>query len=351
MRFKELIIENQQERLNFILDKMQENPELVNKIFRLIKSDLAKAQKQDPESMIQPKFTGKERDYTYKGVLKNFVNALNNTPGDYNDIEEFLKSYGKVSYIDVNSLMKDGYNSWDNWLKGQGNVQLDFIKKLYDNLFDITLNISGSNRGPGEVGLALLSPDIKFATVGDLDVNGVEVEVKGEASSGGGRLKNSSTDFGVPNLNKVYQQFNIAQQDQPRELPVGNAKTKRDNHFHEIAMYLERINAGAGTAYIKELFFATFKSGDKELMNRITNNWKNMNRLDVSSLAAKISYSNYANILKAKGFTKFLFLKSLGRKSLAFDVDDYEKHLDKFKIGSLAWTDKQNGPAVQVSML
>ena len=352
MRFKELLKEDQkQERFDFILTKMKENPELVNKIFRLVKDDIAKAEKQDPESMLQPQFTGKERDYTFKGVLKNFVIAINNTPGDFNDIEEFLKSYGKVSYIDVNTLMKDGYNGWDNWLQGQGNVQLDFIKQLYDNLFDITLNISGSNRGPGEVGLALLSPDIKFATVGDLDINGVEVEVKGEASSGGGRLKNSNTDFGTANLTKVYQQFNIPQENRPPDLPVGNAKTKRDNHFHDIAMYLEKLAEGAGTAYMKELFTATFKSGDQALINNIVNNWKNMNRLDVSTLAGKISYSNYANILKQKGFSKFLFLKSKGKKSLSFDVDDYEKHLDKFKIGNLAWTDKQNGPAVQVSML
>ena len=46
----------------------------------------------------------------------------------------------------------------------------------------------------------------------------------------------------------------------------------------------------------------------------------------------------------------FLFLKAPGKKSLTFKVDDYKNHLDKFKLGSLDWGDKQNGPAVQVSM-
>ena len=59
--------------------------------------------------------------------------------------------------------MKPGYSGWSAWLQGNGNVSEDFINALYKNLFGVQLNIQGSNRGPGEVGLALLSPNIKFA--------------------------------------------------------------------------------------------------------------------------------------------------------------------------------------------
>ena len=100
MRFKELLKEDQkQERFNFILTKMKENPELVNKIFRLVKDDIAKAEKQDPESMLQPQFTGKERDYTFKGVLK--VGEINLLPSINTASFNFHKSFG---FEDIGSV-------------------------------------------------------------------------------------------------------------------------------------------------------------------------------------------------------------------------------------------------------
>jgi len=353
MRYREFIREDneQQKRLSFIVDQMQKNPSIVNQVYRLIKVDIAKAEKNDPASMIKPEYTGVERDYTYKGVLPAFIKAIEATPGDYNDIEEFLKSYGNVSYINTDALMTDGFKTWDAWLQGQGNVQEDFISALYDNLYPITLSVSGSNRGPGEVGLALLSPDIQFASVGDLKIDGVEVEVKAESSSGGGRMKNSNADYGQPNLKAVYNKFKIPKELIPKNLPTGNIKSTAGTHFLDIAQQLEQISEGAGTAYLEELFFGTFKYGDKEMMNTMIKLWKNMDRSNSSVLAQKISYSNYANVLKNKGFSKFIFLKKNGKKTLTFDVDDYENYIDKFKMQSLAWNDKINGPAVQVSML
>ena len=103
-----------------------------------------------------------------------------NTDGDFDDIENFLATYGKQSYANTKELMNDGSATWDQWLQGGQGVSVEFISELYDNLFNVALNIEGSNRGPGEVGLALLAPNITFASVGDLKIDGVEVEVKGE---------------------------------------------------------------------------------------------------------------------------------------------------------------------------
>ena len=62
-----------------------------------------------------------------------------------------------------------------------------------------------------------------------MKIDGVEVEVKGEKPSGGGRLKTVmlTTDN---RLNSVYDKFKIAEEDRPQRLPSGNAGSAR-KHF------------------------------------------------------------------------------------------------------------------------
>ena len=319
-------------------------------MYRFIRTDVKNSERVHPQDFLQPERTAPEKDYAYKGVLPEFVRAIMNTDGDFDDIENFLASYGKQSYVNTKVLMKDGSATWDQWLQGGKGVSVEFISELYDNLFNVALNIEGSNRGPGEVGLALLAPNITFASVGDLKIDGVEVEVKGEKSSGGGRLKNSNADYGAPDLNSVYDKFKIAEEDRPQRLPSGNAGSRPGTHFLDIAAQLDTLAAGAGKEYVKELFTKTYIHGDDSMINYMVKNYAGMDRAEASALAGEISYSSYANILKEKGFSMFLFLKAPGKKSLAFDVDNYKNHLDKFKLGSLDWGDKMNGPAVQVSM-
>ena len=349
-KLKEDDLDRDKERFEFIIDKLKDNPAFIQRVYRFMRTDSENQERVHPEDFLKPEKTAPEADYNYKGVLPEFVKAIMNTKGDFDDIENFLSTYGQVSYVDTKVLMADGSSTWDQWLKGSGGVSTQFITELYDNMFNIALNIEGSNRGPGEVGLALLAPNITFASVGDLKIDGVEVEVKGEKSSGGGRLKNSNADYGQPNLNAVYDKFKIAPEDRPQRLPSGNAGSRAGTHFLDIATQLDTLAAGAGQAYIKELFEQTFINGDKSMIAYIVKNYASMDRAESSTLAGEISYSSYANILKAKQFDMFLFLKLGGKKSLAFQVDNYKNHLDKFKLGSLDWGDKMNGPAVQVSM-
>jgi hypothetical protein len=356
VRAKEYLAEKESaqpipDRITYIIDQMKANPELLNKVYRLVKTELDLVGEKNPEAVLNPELTKPEKDYNYKGVLESFIQALNNTPGDYDDLQAFLSTYGKVSYIDTAELMKPGYSGWTAWLKGKGKVSQDFIHKLYLNLFNIKLNISGSNRGPGEVGLALLSPTIQFATIGDLKISNKEVEVKGEISKGGGRLKNSNADYGQPNFTNIYTKFKIPEDQRPDRLPMANAGSTDPRYFQDIAMRLDKITPGAGKAYIQELFTATFKFGDQTLIKKMINNWNKLDRASAGMLAKKISYSSYANILKGKGFSTFLFLKLAGEKSLAFDVDDYEQYFEHFKLEKMDWADGQNGPAVQASML
>jgi hypothetical protein len=341
----------QSDRIDFIVNQIRTNPEVTKKVYRLVQNEVDSIAGKSPKDLLAPELTKPEQDHTVKGLLGTFIRALNDTPGDYDDFSTFLTTYGKVSYIDEAELMKPGYSGWGAWLKGNGKVSEGFITQLYKNLFDTKLNINKSNRGPGEVGLALLSPNIKFASLGDLNINGVEVEVKGEISSGGGRLKNNLKDFGKPNLDAIYAKAELTPEEIPVGFPTGNAGARGRDHFQDVAKMLDTKQNMLGQEYMKELFTGFFINGDPELINNIVANYDRLDRATISSDAMKIAYSSYANILKTKNFSKFLLLKLQGEKSLAFDVNDWQDYLEYFKLGSLDFNDTQNGPAVQISML
>src|SRR6056300_1685378 len=179
MLIKQIINEDvQSDRINFIVDQLKTNPEVTKRVYRLVQNEVDSVAGKSPKDLLAPELTKPEQDHTVKGLLGTFIRALNDTPGDYDDFSTFLTTYGKVSYINEAELMKPGFSGWGAWLQGNGKVSEGFITQLYKNLFDTKLSIKGSNRGPGEVGLALLSPNIQFASIGDLSINGVEVEVK-----------------------------------------------------------------------------------------------------------------------------------------------------------------------------
>ena len=254
-----------------------------------------------------------------------------------------------IKYLKVifQKLMS-GKTSWDEWILGAGDVSKEFIEALYMNLFNFTPNVANSDRGPGELGLALLSPTIKIASVGDISVDGVEVEVKGERSTGGGRLRNSNDDFGHPNLDAVFNKHNV-----PEHLRVtnvsGNAKPQKA-HFLDIAKQLEEFKVGVGKEYVAELINATYIYADESMRTAMINNALTNDYATNFLSIAKIAFNNYANILKGKGFEDILMINGPYRNSLAFKASDVDKNIQNFKFSSLDFGDARNGGAIQVSM-
>jgi len=351
---KPLTEENEiDDRIAFITKKMRENPAIIQQIYRIAKQASADSEGNDLRTLLDPKKTAPETDQ--KGLLSDFISALTNTSGDQNDLEMFITNYGKVGYIDIRELMADGESTWDQWLTDGdkvNKVNKAFIHGLFINLFNLTRKAGGSNRGPGEIGLALLSPDITFAGSGDLIIStsegDVNVEVKGENSRGGGRLKNGIDDFGTPDLEKIYREFDIPEEDRPPRLPSG-APGSKDRFYKNIAERLEEISKGCGTAYIQELFKKTFKHADPTLIAQMIKGWTG-DATEVANLGYDIAYSNYVRVIAGKEFDTFLLLKRSGEKSLTFKASEYKKHLGSFKMQSLDFADSQHGPAIQVSM-
>jgi len=380
-------------RMKWIIDKMKSNPQAINDIFKKLKihdEPIPKQKKGDPEYQpdpekinpsyyLQPKKTAPEKDHlaANKKYLRPFINAMMNAQGDADDIQSFLETYGKVNYINLNSLQKTGRHKTADLFVPQGNVSKEFVADVFKHMFAET----AGSRGPGEVSLCLLSPNITFPTdtAGDLQITinnkKTLVEVKGQVSlgGGGGRLKDGKNDFGEPNLNPIYAKLDplIQNQADPEDAQTIEAMKmdstsftasitpgkRKDGtpspHILDHAQKLERLVPGLGNEFMKEMVMGTYKFSKNEFSKYFKDVMK-MNNEQVFYGLARMSYLNYVEKLKAKvgaegeKFEHVLFISP--DEYLYFNVNDMENYVDKFKFQSIDFADKINGPAVQTSL-
>jgi hypothetical protein len=158
--------------------------------------------KTNPSYWLQHERTKPEEDHLQaEGAYKKaLIGALMTSNADTSEIEAFLKNYGKVSYIDVDKLLQEGLQPVSNYLVGTNEVS----KELVTDIFRYMFGEKAGSRGPGEVSLALLSPEITFAEKGDLLIKNIPVEVKGEGAKGGGRLKDSTNRKIFRRIKKIF---------------------------------------------------------------------------------------------------------------------------------------------------
>tara|TARA_Y100000310_G_scaffold314361_1_gene363643 strand:- start:914 stop:2029 length:1116 start_codon:yes stop_codon:yes gene_type:complete len=369
MRYKELKEASEKaklkSRMDFVVAKMKENPQLINDVFKTVKISgvpLQKGQQPEPAgdkinpyAYLDPQNTGKERDHmaVKRIYLAKLVDSLMKAQGDADDIENFLKLYGKVSFVDIKKLLKPGRQSIANYVKGTKGVSDSFVLDLFKLMFT---EKSGS-RGPGEVSLALLSPDITFPTGGgDLLIGNTAVEVKGEASKGGGRLRDSSGSFGSPNLSAIYSDPNIPDE---FKLPsttftVNVAHSQQRIHILDHAQKLEQIQKGLGDAFMREMVQKTYQFVPKGQYNRLFKKVNQMDKQTVFNSMATMSFLNYKQELLNKinkggaAFNHIMFMTP--QESLLFPLDKMENYLKQFAFKSIDFADKINGPAVQTSL-
>jgi hypothetical protein len=153
------------------------------------------------------------RDTDTKGYVDNLVNMIIEVPGTYEEKAAFIKGYPN-GYIDVEKMLSGEYVKFDDLITGGEGTPIQFVKKVFNALKQVTF---GGAKGPGEFGLAVLSPHIKITGKGDLNIGNLTVEVKsaaGEEKSSGGRVGTPgllSTDNIPAILEKYMKGYSIPQ--------------------------------------------------------------------------------------------------------------------------------------------
>ena len=340
------------QRMQYIVDTLKSDTDALSRVYKMLKSleDQQEGAGTSFKDYLDQKKTAPETDQgsPTSSIFKKFIKALNDADGDYDDLKSFLETYGQIDYIDTKQLMSAGKQPVTNWLKGQGKVSDGFIQSLWDNLFGI------GHGGPSESAMRLLSPSVTGAPrdKGDLMINGLPVEVKGETTKGGGRLGGEKTSIGAPNLNQpeIYGDERVPQELQvPYTAIAGNpgrgSKTKILDH----ALALDKIDPQIADNFMREMVTATwYKAADS--YDELFQNWRGMDHQAMFNTLATMNFRNYVKELSDKEtqFKHLLFITP--KSSLFFDVKDFAKNRDQFKLQSIDFGDSNYGALAQVSL-
>ena len=350
-----------EDRLNSIMTALEKNPNFARRVYKMLKLDKESADNLDIEDRLKNNDTGKENDHRInKNIMRQLVLSLEQLDHDFDEIDAFVETYGHTDYVNTELLNKSGVFKISDMFVGTDAVSKEFIDDLYEKLFDFRINISGSNRGPGELGLCLLSPNVELASVGDIKVNGEEIEVKGEVSSGGGRMVNGIDDFKFSGLAQVKSQLVpfYEKHEIPEELriynlkgAIGGGRNQGQAHILDQAQQLEQVKQGVGAEFLK-LIVSTYQFViDSEEETELTSSFMNMDKSRFLTLVGLMSFKNYAYMLNKKGFNRLIFLNWRYDKVVNCTTEEFPKFSEHLAFTSLDMADSQNGPAVQVSVL
>ena len=350
-----------EDRLNSIMTALENNPSFAKRVYKMLKLDKESADHLDIEDRLKNNDTGKENDHRInKNIMRQLVVSLEQLDHDFDEINAFVETYGHADYVNTELLNKSGVFKISDMFVGTDAVSKEFIDDLYEKLFDFRINISGSNRGPGELGLCLLSPNVELASVGDIKVNGEEIEVKGEVSSGGGRMVNGIDDFKFSGLAQVKSQLVpfYEKHEIPEELriynlkgAIGGGRNQGQAHILDQAQQLEQVKQGVGAEFLK-LIVSTYQFViDSEEETELTSSFMNMDKARFLTLVGLMSFKNYAYMLNKKGFNRLIFLNWRHDKVVNCTTEEFPKFSEHLAFTSLDMADSQNGPAVQVSVL
>ena len=326
---------DQASKLTRIVNKVSNEPAWIDKIFDALSLSFKGDDGFQDKiiNMIDPAVRpSTDSDISYaEPFLRNFAMIIEKTEGTPEEKLKFANTLGKVDHIDVNALTTPGLNSWDQWLTGS-----EFGKRVFANLFDHPA-FQSHNKGPGEAALALLSPKISLAPgkVGDLIINGIEVEVKGGVSSSGGRLDPTKNSIG--NLYDDTRFWSFLFPNDPNKAAELSKKTVTPQEFEKFVIENELTSD-----HIKKILSAVFKMADPSVIDAAASSGGKRNDI------AKVAFSNYSG---SQEIDKFLIIQSNNKKTLFFGVNDLDSALDLISVkGYVISKDTRSIGSIQIGL-
>jgi hypothetical protein len=315
---------DQIKKMGRITRRMETDPGYIEELFHTLQLRAADNEgniKDRIELMLDPKNTQPEKDQVFvTSFLRGLALAIESTDGTPEERIEFANTFGKVDHVDAGRLTQPGPATWNDWLIGT-----EFSKRLFHTCFNAA-QFKIESKGPGEVALALFTPDIKLRKgKGDISVNGVDVELKAGETSSGGRLAPTANVIGNLYNNKEFWQGMF---------PNWNSDPIEANKF-KILTATDKVNHNnygnflSGTGKFKRDFaldnaqskailkFIFSHTGAQSLVNAAAAKGPSVTPLDL----AKIAHMNYG---KSQGDENILIVQKDISSSLFYKIDDLD---------------------------
>lgn len=114
------------------------------------------------------------------GLVVDIQTKYDTTP---QEVQEFLQACVDGKVIDMARLIQTPRGNVKNFANQDFKKMFDIFEE--NQIFSWTIGKTSGAIGPGEMALAMMGNPANKGTRGDLDIGGVEVEIKASASSGG----------------------------------------------------------------------------------------------------------------------------------------------------------------------
>jgi hypothetical protein len=181
-------------------------------------------------------------------------------PGTYEEKAAFVKGYPN-GYIDIDKMLSGEYVKFKDLIVGAEDAPIEFIRRVFDALKQVNF---GSAKGPGEFGLAVLSPHIKITGKGDLNIGNITVEVKAAVGKSGGRVGTPGllSSDNIPAIISKYIEFDSSESLNLRQLSslmnkAGLDQATKEKLANELFSYIFR-----GKADVSDIVSAVVSNQD-----------------------------------------------------------------------------------------
>lgn len=329
---------NQINKMQRIYSKMEQNPAVIDELWSVISRKIADDEGNIQDRIVtalQPENTEPEKDQEFAdGILEGLVSAIDKTPGTNEERIAFANTLGNTSHIDTKALLQP-LSGWGDWLVGT-----EFSKRLFTTMFNFPA-FRADNKGPGEVALALLSPQITLSlTKGDIVVDGIPIEVKGGKTSSGGRL--SPTDGTLGNLykNKEFWAALVPEDEEKgRKLATIN-KVNANNYDAFLTKY------DLTPEHSLKILTALFKHpGAQPLIKQVAAKGQDVKARDLIGIAVK----NYG---ESQGDDHYLIIQQDIQTSMYFFIDDLDPVYNRLSFSlPLVDSDARSQGKAQIGIL
>ena len=175
------------------------------------------------------------RETDTQGYVADLTKLIIDTPGTYQEKHDFILGFPH-GYVDIEKMLSGERVRFEDLLTGG-----EFVHRVFDALKQVTF---GTAKGPGEFGLAVLSPHIKITGKGDLNIGKKTIELKANVGASGGRLGTPGS-LAYENVSAIIAKYT--------GLP--EAKLKSDNlGLGGLVKLTANLDAGKRQKLGKELF-------------------------------------------------------------------------------------------------
>jgi len=328
-------------KLTRIVNKLESDPALIDEIFKQLSLVVKDDEKGDFKNRILTMIggdsgEGQDKDLNFApNFLKSLASAIEQTEGTVEEKLQFANTLGKIDHIDTNKLLTAGVSSWSDWLVGT-----EFSKRLFSTMFNYP-PFRTDNKGPGEVALAILSPNISLLSGGgDLSIKGIRVEVKGGESAKGGRLSPTESTVGSVQGNKEFWN-SLFPNDPNKAAQLSTLNKINGNNFGEtVAKYQLTSDQ------VESILLAIFKHpAVADSIKTISSKLEKITALDLVSIAVK----NYA---ASQEDDNFLIIQRDVQQSIYFTVNDIESMYNKLAVSiPIIDTDSRSAGRPQLGIL